>query len=393
MKKEWVNVGIIGLGNMGRGHVKYYTEGRIRQGKLIAVCDTRQEQLAWVKENYREQFHYFNSSEEMLGAAAEIGLDAVIIDTPHYSHPPLIEDVLKADLHVLAEKPIGVYTKAVRRVNNIAEAMPDKKFATMFLFRLFPAYMKLKDLLQSGELGQIRRINWIITHWYRPQSYYDSGGWRATWAGEGGGVLANQCPHELDLWQWLFGLPARVRSFCGYGRMHDIEVEDDVTAYMEYENGATGVLITSTGDAPGTNRLEVSGDYGKIVIEDGDFIFWRNRISEREFNNTFRGGMGNPEVWKCEVPIEKVSKEYEHNARCLVFENWVQAILVNEKLVAPGIEGINSLLLSNSIHLSSWTDEWVSIPFDEELYYRLLQEKIDGSSYKKNVHAMTFDAP
>lgn len=174
----------------------------------------------------------------------------------------------------------------------------------MYNQRTNPLYAKLKELIASGELGEVRRTNWIITDWYRSQSYYNSGGWRATWAGEGGGVLINQDPHQLDLWQWTTGLmPKRVRAFCQFGKHRDIEVENDVTAYVEYENGATGVFVTSTFEAPGTNRFEISGDRGKIVIEDNKLTFHRLRVSETEFNNTFTGGFGSPECWKFDIPI------------------------------------------------------------------------------------------
>ena len=152
------------------------------------------------------------------------------------------------------EKPAGVYTRQVKEMNEVAKKS-GKVFGIMYNQRTNPIYQKLRDLVKSGELGDIKRIIWIITDWYRSQSYYDSGGWRATWAGEGGGVLINQCPHNLDLWQWICGMPARIRAFCSYGKYHDIEFEDDVTAYMEYENGATGVFITTTGEAPGPTVL------------------------------------------------------------------------------------------------------------------------------------------
>ena len=187
---------------------------------------------------------------------------------------------------------------------NEAAEKSGKVFSMMFNQRTNPLYQKVRELILSGELGEIKRTNWIITNWYRSQSYYDSGGWRATWAGEGGGVMINQSPHQLDLWQWTTGLmPRRVRAFSGFGKYHDIEVEDDVTAYVEYENGATGLFVTSTGEAPGTNRFEVAGDRGKIVVEDGKLTFWRLRQSEREFNREYQGGFGEPECWKIDIPV------------------------------------------------------------------------------------------
>jgi predicted dehydrogenase len=239
-------------------------------------------------------------------------------------------------------------------------------------------YQKLRELIRSGELGEITRTNWIITNWFRTQAYYNSGGWRATWGGEGGGVLLNQDPHQLDLWQWTCGIPKRVRAFCGFGKFHDIEVEDDVTAYVEYENGATGIFVTTTGEAPGTNRFEIAGDKGKIVIEDGKLTFWRLRVPRSQFLKECPESFAQPECWQIDVPVN--GKETGHAG---ITTNWVEAILKGTPLLAPGIEGINGLQISNAMHLSAWTDNWVSIPVDEELYYQKLNEKIESSTFKK----------
>jgi predicted dehydrogenase len=263
---------------------------------------------------------------------------------------------------------------------NDAALKSGKVFGIMYNQRTNPLYQKVRDLIKSGELGEMKRSIWIVTNWYRPQSYFDSGGWRATWAGEGGGVLLNQDPHQLDLWQWICGIPTRIRAFCTEGKYHNIEVEDDVTAYVEYENGATGLFVTSTGEAPGTNRFEISGDKGKVVIEDGKLTFWRLRTPERQFNSEFKGGFGEPECWKCEVPIKGEEKGHPG-----ITANFTEAILKGTSLLAPGIEGINGLQISNAMHLSSWTDSWVSLPVNEDLYYEKLKEKIDSSNTRKTV--------
>lgn len=371
-----VRLGIIGIGNMGSGHARYLVKGEVPAAELTAVCDTNPEKLKWVKENLGQGVKTFESPEALMSSKE---VDAVLIATPHYDHPSLAIEGFKHGLHVLIEKPAGVYTKQVREMNEAA-LKSDRVFGIMYNQRTNPLYQKLKDLIETGELGDIKRTVWIITNWYRPQSYYNSGGWRATWAGEGGGVLLNQDPHQLDLWQWTCGVPKRVRAFCSFGKYHDIEVEDDVTAYVEYENGATGVFITTTGEAPGTNRFEISGDKGKIVIEDDKLTFWRLRESERKFNREYTGGFGEPECWKCDIPIKG-----ENTGHKGITENFVNAILKGTKLLAPGIEGINGLQISNAMHLSAWTDNWADIPVNEELFYELLQEKIKNSSYKKNV--------
>ena len=370
-----VRVGIVGIGNMGSAHAIYLFENQIQSAELAAVCDINPQRLEWAKNRFGDKVKLFEDAEAMFSSGE---VDGVIIATPHYDHPPLAIAAFEKGLHVLCEKPAGVYTKQVREMNQAAEKSK-KVFSMMYNQRTNPLYQKMRDLVQSGELGEIKRTNWIITDWYRSQSYYDSGGWRATWAGEGGGVLLNQCPHNLDLWQWICGMPVRVRAFLGYGKFHDIEVEDDVTAYVEYPNGATGVFVTSTGDAPGTNRFEITGDRGKLVAEDGKLTFWRLRVSERQFNKEYTGGFGAPECWKCEIPI--VGRETAHQG---ITSNWVNAILKGTPLLAPGQEGINGLTISNAMHLSSWTDDWVEIPFDEDLFYEKLQEKIKNSTFKKN---------
>ena len=281
-------------------------------------------------------------------------------------------------MHVLSEKPAGVYTKNVLEMNEAAVAS-GKVFSMMYNQRTNPLYQKLRNLIQSGELGEIKRTNWIITDWYRSQSYYDSSEWRATWKGEGGGVLLNQAPHQLDLWQWTTGLmPKRVHAFSSFGKYHDIEVEDDVTAYVEYENGATGVFITSTGEAPGTNRFEIVGDRGKIVVENEELTFYRLTQSEREFNATYTGGFGEPECWKVEIPIKG-----ENGGHIGIIQNWIDAIVKGTPLLAPGEEGVKGLEISNAIYLSSWLNQTIELPIDADLYYEKLQEKINTSTSKK----------
>lgn len=374
-----VRLGVIGLGNMGKGHIGYMQRGEVKGVKLTAVSDSAEPGQLWAKENLGDDVSLFVEPFAMMDSGL---IDAVLIATPHYSHPELAIAAFQRNLHVLCEKPAGVYTKQVREMNEAA-ARTDAKFSMMYNQRTNPLYQKLKDLVDSGELGEIRRTNWIITNWYRSQSYYDSGTWRATWEGEGGGVLINQDPHQLDLWQWTINMmPKRVRAFCYFGKHRNIEVEDDVTAFVEYENGATGVFVTTTGEAPGTNRLEISGDRGKVVIEDNKLTFWRLRVSEREFNATFTGGFGSPECWKCDIPVHGTNPDHKG-----IMQNFVNAILHGEELIAPGEEGIKGLMISNAMHLSTWTDNWVDLPIDEDLYYSYLQKNIEESRNRKGVKA------
>ena len=371
---EKVKIGIIGIGGMGTNHAEYLSAGEIAGAELAAVCDVKEARLEWARQNLGPGVRVFDGAEALFAAGV---VDAVLIATPHYFHPPLAIQALECGLHVMSEKPAGVYTRQVRAMNEAA-AGSDRVFGVMFNQRARGEHQKLKELVDSGELGEVLRTNYIITDWFRAQSYYDGGGWRATWAGEGGGVLVNQCPHNLDLWQWICGMPKRVRAFVGMGKYHDIEVDDDVTAYVEYENGATGVFITTTGEAPGTNRLEISGDRGKLLLENGDITFWRTVVPVSRFRREWKGGFGSPEVWKCAIPAPAGDQEHRGITR-----NWVEAILHGTPLLARGEEGINGVELANAMLLSSWIDDWVSIPVDEDLFYRKLQEKIESSTVSK----------
>jgi len=373
---DTVRVGVIGLGGMGSNHAGYLSRGEIPGARLAAVCDVEPARLQNMSEKYGKDVQAFDSADALFEAKC---IDAVIVATPHYFHPPLVTQALESGYHAMSEKPAGVYTKQVRKMNEVA-AKSDRVFGVMFNQRTRGDHQKIKELVESGELGEIKRTIYIINDWFRAQSYYDSGGWRATWAGEGGGVLANQCPHNLDLWQWICGMPERVRAFCHFGKYHDIEVEDDVTAYAEYANGATGVFITSTGEAPGTNRLEISADNGKVVLEGGKITFWRTRVPSGQFLKEWPNGFGSPEVWKCEVPFRGGGEEHRG-----ITKNWVQAIRQGTPLLSSGDEGICGVELANAMMLSTWTDNWVDIPVDEERFYEELQKRVAHSELKEGV--------
>ena len=277
-----IRLGVIGVGNMGRAHCKNIKEGKCPEIDLVAIADRNQKRIQAMKDDGYEDVTYFEDAEAMMDSGL---IDSVLVAIPHYYHAEYAIMAMKKGLHVMVEKPAGVYTKQAREMNDVAKEL-DVVYGMMFNQRTNHIYRKAKELVSSGTLGELRRVNWIITNWYRPQFYYDSGDWRATWSGEGGGVLLNQCPHQLDLLQWICGLPVNVQAFLKYGQWHDIEVEDDVTAYMEFENGATGCFITSTGDAYGTNRLEIQLEKGKIVIEGNEIKVWEFAMSEPEFSKT-----------------------------------------------------------------------------------------------------------
>ncbi|MDR0948210.1 MAG: Gfo/Idh/MocA family oxidoreductase [Lachnospiraceae bacterium] len=363
-----LRLGIIGIGNMGSGHCKSIIEGKCPEIELSAVCDINPVRLDWVKEIAPSAICYDDAIKMM-----DSGLiDAVLIAVPHYEHVPLAIQAFEHGLHVLCEKPAGVYTKQVRDMNKAADAS-GKVFGLMYNQRTDHIYRKMHEIVQSGELGAIRRTNWIITDWYRPQAYYNSGGWRATWSGEGGGVLLNQSPHQLDLWQWICGLPVTVRAEMSFGKWHDIEVEDDVTAFVTYENGATGTIITTTGDFPGSNRFEITLDGGKLLAENGKLTMWRLSKTITEFDKSNDIAFGHPDVET--IAVQTDGKSEQHIG---VMNAFAGAILHGTPLIADGRDGINGLMLSNAMHLSAWQDKVVKLPLcaeDEEAFYEELMKR------------------
>lgn len=371
IKMDTVRIGIIGIGNMGSSHTRMIAAGKVPGMEIGAICDRNPD-----KRSLFPDLPFFENADDLI--ASDL-VDAVLVATPHYDHTTLGIAVLRAGKHLLVEKPISVHKADC---DKLIAAHTDKSlvFSAMFNQRTDPRYLKLKQLLDEGQFGKVQRVVWIITSWFRTRQYYASGGWRATWSGEGGGVLLNQCPHQLDLWQWLFGMPDRLRAFCDIGRYHDIEVEDDVTCYMEYKSGCKGVFITTTGEAPGTNRLEITAENGRVVIDaDKEGIFWdRNEVPMTEWNNTTEGGFSKPATWQIHIPTAGSGPQHQG-----ILQNFANAILKGEALLAPAGEGIHSVELANAMLFSGFTDSTLDLPIDAVAYARLLQEKIDGSTFVK----------
>ncbi len=378
-----IRLGIIGIGNMGAIHCRHILDGKCPDIELVAVADIKQSRREWAKENLPDSVAVFETAEEMLDSGL---ISGCIVAVPHYDHPKYAIECMKRDIHVMVEKPAGVYTKQVREMNEEAKKH-NAAFGMMFNQRATDAYIKVHELVHSGKYGEIRRTNWIITNWYRPQAYYDSGDWRATWSGEGGGVLLNQCPHQLDLWQWICGMPVKVMAKIKYGKWHDIEVDDDVTAFVEYENGATGVFVTTTGDGSGSNRLEIQMDKCQIIVDGNDIKMVEYDISEPEHSKANTDPFG--PVPKHETEVTHGGKAPHHPA---VLNAWADHILRGGKMIAEGCEGINGLTLSNAMHLSSWLDREITLPLDEELFYEELMKRVATSRRKTNVRDVVANA-
>jgi predicted dehydrogenase len=368
-----VRLGVIGGGNMGQVHMKGFA--LVNRLKFAAVSDAVGTNVKKAVDTYGVKG--FDSAEALMDSGL---VDAVLIATPHYFHPAYSIAAMRRGLHVLTEKPVSVTAKQAEAVN--AEHHKHRKlvYAAMFQMRLSPIWKKVRELVATGQVGKVQRVTWIITNWFRSQAYYDSGGWRATWAGEGGGVLLNQCPHNLELFQWVLGMPKSVRAFISLGKYHRIEVEDDVTAYFEYPNGATGTFITTTGEAPGTNRLEIAGDRGRLVADGSTRIeLVRTDVNVREFCKTTRESFPT-------VPTSKATIEVaEADPQChkVIAQNFVDAILDGAELVAPAEEGLNSVELANAMIQSGLTGKAVNFPSDRAAYDRLLKKLIRESTFKK----------
>jgi predicted dehydrogenase len=369
-----LRIGVIGMGNIGKHHAGYLLEGKAARCELTAVCSTSPGKL----ESYRTKgVKVFGDANELIRSKE---IDAVIIATPHYQHTGLGIAAFEAGLHVMVEKPISAHKADAEKLIASARAHPQQAFGGMFQLRVEPRYQRIQRILQSGDLGQVVRVSWIITDWFRTEAYYASGGWRATWKGEGGGVLLNQCLHNLDVLQWLCGMPSSVRGFCQLGRFHNIEVEDNVTAYLQWDSGATGVFITSTGEAPGTNRFEIAGTRGKLVLENGKITLTRNDADMIEFNRTAKVGFAKPEVWVADVPF--TDNPAPHAA---LMTNFADHVMDGVPLIAPGEDGLGSVELANVMLYSSLLGETVDLPMNGGAFEQKLAELIRNSKFEKKV--------
>lgn len=371
---DTVRLGIIGMGNIGKYHADYLLNKKVNRCELVAVCDP-----VAPLDRY-SGLQRFTDGEALIRSGL---VDAVLIATPHYQHTSLGIAAIEAGVHVMVEKPISSHKADAERLIAAHARHPKVVFAGMFQLRTEPRYQKIRKLIQEGALGQVVRVNWINTDWYRTEAYYASGGWRATWKGEGGGVLLNQCLHNLDVLQWLLGMPRRLRGFCQFGRFHQIEVEDNVTAYMEWPNQATGVFISSTGEAPGTNRLEIAGSMGRLVLENNRLSFTRNETDMLEFSRTARQGFIKPEIWNIEIPFDNAVLPH-----AIMVQNFVNAILDGEPLIAPGPEGIHSVELANAMVYSSLLEQTLELPMDGAAWERKLNQLIAESKVQKKVVAV-----
>jgi len=371
-----VRLGIIGFGVQGGSYASRIQAGDVEGMVLGAVCDIDPQR----REAARDLGVPVHDDYRAMLDSGDV--DAIVTTVPHYLHPEMAIAALESGVHALVEKPAGVYAAQVRELNEVAAAHPELTYAIMFNQRTNPLYRRIKEIVDAGEIGAIRRSSWLITTWYRPQVYYEQSAWRATWGGEGGGVLVNQSPHQLDLWQWICGMPRTVTAKLGFGFRRDIAVEDEATILADYGDGVTGTFITATHDLIGTDRFEILGDRGKIVVE-GSARATVTRLDKDE------------QEISAAVPLEDVfgvvsggSQLYESTTETLEFDsqwggqhkevlrNFAANILTGEPLIAPGSDGINGVKLANAAHLSAWLGREVAVDGEDEAYLRELNSRI-----------------
>ncbi len=372
--KKILKVAIVGVGNMGSAHANNIYSGKIEKMELAALCDISAAKRVWASEKF-EGVPVYADIDAMLD---EVSPDVLIVAVPHYFHVPCAVKALEKGINVMVEKPASVSISDVEKMNRAADKS-GKAFGIMFNQRTAPIFKKCREIVHSGTIGKIKRVSWSVTNWYRTQSYYNSSSWRATWGGEGGGVLINQAPHNIDMLQWIFGMPSSVRARCIEGKYHDIEVEDFAHIYMEYADGKTADFLTTTGEYPGTNRLEAVGDKGKLVLENGVLKVWTLNFSESEYRMTASNGTCTDKAEYAEYKFDNSSSEHVN-----VLRAFADNILEGKPLVADGREGINELEITNAAYLSAWTDKTVSLPIDREAFDSILEEKKRSSKYEKD---------
>ena len=363
-----VRLGVVGPGNIGRKHIDNVVAGHVPECAITALCSRHPPDAA-----IAPGAQHFSSLEALLDSGR---CDAVIVATPTCNHLQAGAAVLRSGLHLMMEKPLGLSIAEGEAL--LAQQGPAQVFALMLNQRTDPLFTAMRDCIDSGQLGELTRTQWTMTHWFRPEVYFKVSDWRATWKGEGGGLLLNQCIHNLDVYQWLCGMPASLHAFCRFGRYHDIEVEDEVSAFFSYASGASGVFVGSTGESPGVNRFDVIGDSGSLCFDGERLLLTQNAQSTQQYSRTTRDMFGQPPSHTRDITPERAV-----NQHAIVLDNFVQAIRNDEPLIAPAREGLNSLALANAMLLSSWENTAVDLPLDAARYQQALEQRMAVSQLRK----------
>lgn len=379
---EKVKLGIIGYGAEGGMYAGFFKNNDERLNdniELAAICDNDPAKKAKVAEDF-PGLPFFDNYLDLLESGI---VNAIVTTVPHYDHCVMGIDALERGIHLLGEKPAGVYTKDVERLIETSKKHPETTFAIFFNQRTNPLYRRVKQLMDEKAIGDLQRATWIITTWWRPQGYYNQSAWRATWGGEGGGVLVNQAPHQLDLLQWICGKPEKVYAKLQYGAGRNIVVENEVNALLDFGNGATGSFITCTNDIVGTDRFEIFGTKGKIIVEDSKKLIVKQltapeaELSENmDMQDVMRLFMGQINMEDYVKVTEEEFVTPQGLQHISVLNNFADHIVKGEPLLANGEEGINGVTLANAMHLSSWLDKEVDYNVDGDLYLAELNKRI-----------------
>lgn len=371
-------IGIVGFGALGSFYAKMIKDDRRVEGVTVgAICDIDPEKREKARELYA-QVPVFENIDQLLASGT---CDFISVAVPHYLHPELTIKAIKAGMPVIVEKPAGIIPSTVEEMNACAKKHPEVAFGIMLNQRTNPVFRKLHDITTSGELGKLRQVVWVSRQ-FRTQKYYDSGTWRATWGGEGGGVIVNQAPHQIDLLQWMFGMPKRVYATTNFGHHRKIAVENDVCAEFEYENGATGVFITCTDDVLGEDRLTAVYDRGRVRVLDS-----KRLVIEKLCDDEEKIGTEYPEETITQLKnsgklfevttFEKENDPFANSEHAKVFRAFAEHLAKPDKpMVAKGTDGLNEVQLASAIQLSGWLRQPVDIPVDNELYRRELNKRI-----------------
>ena len=367
MKK--LKIGVIGTGGIGLQHCDSCQ--KVDEVELAAVC--RRDKAAVEEVARRYKVKGYTDYKQLIDSG---DVEAVIVATPHYSHPPIGIYALNKGLHLLSEKPIAVTVNAADELIAVAQEKPQQAFCVMFHRRTSPHFIAAKKLIAEGKIGEIYRTL-MIGGGFRTQAYYDSADWRAKWKTEGGGVLINQGPHMLDIFCYLAGTPSKVRAEVRT-RRHKIEVEDEVHASLEYVNGGLGYLYISVNEAPAEERIEIVGEKGKLIIDGSKVQFASLKKPAQEFCDTSPEMWGKPEVVWEDVDIPDVESGCQE-----IIRNFARAALYGEELAAPGVTGINSLELSNALLFAGMKKKDVAIPVDRKEFISFFDKLVTDATTQK----------
>ena len=359
---------IVGYGNMGGQYAEKIYNGKIKGLSLYGILCRNQPGQQKIRESMPEVTVFPN--EESMFQARE-NFDALIITTPHKEHVRVVERAQQAGLHVLCEKPLGV---TVEECEALSYEDTGTVNAMIFNWRAREVYRQVYEYIHSGKLGRLTQVIWVANFWYRPAYYHHASGWRSSWSGEGGGLLINQCQHLLDMWNWLFGQPCEVSARLGYGCYSDIDVDDKASLFFRHENGMWGTFLSSSGDSPGTNRLEILGEMGKLVVEDNRyFTIYKNEISTTEVSKTSQEMYPKIPYVEERREVEQTESEYT-----VILQNFIDAMEGREKPLAALCDGRRALENCNAAYLSDWQQKPLQIPCDCKAYDFELQKKIQA---------------